>query len=609
MAEFEFLNAARIKASQIQSDAKTYISRVYGRASELFTTASPFAQVIKVVSEITEMIMFYIEDATVEQNIITAQQPESIYGLARLAGHDPSRGLAAQGEIEIRWKPGANNNVAGNAIYIPTYSKLTSDLNGLTYLMKSPDDIITLSTGSVNYIKIPIVQGNIETQTVTGTGDNFQTFNIQTKGISAHDSVKVFVNGSSWRIYDSLYDMNTATNGVVVKTGILGGIDLFFGNGSFGSVPGNGTIIEVEYLITKGAEGNLGESNDVTFKFAETGYDGSKTEYDLNDLLEIKVTSSPKMGAAPESIEFTRLIAPLTSKSFVLATPDNYEYFLAKYDMFSYIDAYNTTADQYLDDDNIIYLFLLPDVANKLTSGQDYFSVPTEEFFFSQSELSGIRQAVENSGQQMVTTEIEFVNPIEKLYSMNIWVRHFEGFDEIQLMNNIRAKISEYLLTITRRDRLPKSDIVAIIENVDGIDSVNVQFTSKSEEDAMRTGTYVVTQTTITPQTPVLEDVGNGKNRILFFKKTVTSNTVTFDNTKPIPADVRKIVTGLDEFGDIILNKEDVAMFRGGWNDRDGGLVVDDPKIGQLASLSVSFSNPIPRTVYTKIQSANRKAL
>jgi len=609
MAEFKFLESARVKASDIISDARVYISRVYGRAGELFTTASPFAQIMNVVSELTELIMFYIEDATVEQNIMTAQQPESVYGLARLTGHDPARGFSAVGEIEVRWKPGKQNDVAGDAIYIPTNSQLRSDLNGFTYLMRSANDIITLSTSEVNYVKIPIVQGTIETQQVTGTGEKFQTFNIQTGGTTAHDMVNVTVNGESWRVYDSIYDMNSASRGVVVKTGVTGGIDLFFGNDNFGKVPQNGSIIAIDYIKSKGSEGNLGESKDVTFKFVDFGFDGLKTEYDLNEFLEIKVTSSPKMGADPESLEFTKLIAPLQSKSFVLATPENYEHFLARYNMFSYIDAYNTTEDQYLDDDNIIYLFLLPDVKSKLIGKQDYFSVPTEEFFFSQSELGAIREAVENSGQQMVTTEIEFVEPKKKLYAMNINVRHFEGYDEIQLMNNIRAKISEYLLKITRRDRLPKSDIVALIEGVDGVDSVNVQFISKSYEDALRTGSYTVTQTTITPQSPVLEDVGNGKNRILFFKKTVTSSTVAFNAGEGIPMEVRKEVTGLDEFGDILLSKEDVAMFRGGWQDRTGATVVDDPKIGALSSMTVNFSTPIPRTVYTQIQSANRKAL
>ena len=609
MAEFKFLQAARIKASEIRDDAKQYISRVYGRANNLFTTASPFAQIIQVMSELTELIFYYVEDATVEQNIMTAQQPESIYGLARLTGHDPSRGLSAIGEIEIRWKPGAQNDITGSALFISANSQIKSDLNGHTYLMRTSSDIISLSKGEFNYIKIPIIQGEIETQDVTGTGEPFQTFNIQTGGVTAHDQVKVAINGEAWTVYDSLYDMSANTKGVVVKTGILGGLDLFFGNGNFGIIPTNGAVITIEYIKSKGAAGNLGESKDVTFKFVDSGFDGVKNEYDLNELLEINVSSAPKLGANPESVEFTKLIAPLQSKSFVLATPDNYEHFLAKYNMFSYVDAYNTTDDQYLDDDNVIYLFLLPDVASKLVDNVDYFSVSTEEFFFSQSELEAIRGAIENSGQQMVTTEIEFVKPKQKYYAMNISVRHFEGFDEIQLMNNIRAKVSEYLLKITRRDRLPKSDIVALIEAIDGIDSVNVQFLSRSQEEALRNGYYTVTNTTITPQTPVLEDVGNGKNRIMFFKKTVTSNTVTFEPANGIPADVRQLVVGLDEFGDIVLNKEEVAMFRGGWSDRNGALVEDAPGIGKSASLSVTFSNPIPRTVYSQIQSANRKSL
>lgn len=609
MAEFNFLSTARTRVSQIQQDVRSYLSRVYGNADSIFTTASPFAQMVKVASELTNLIFYYVEDATVEQNIMTAQQPESVYGLARLAGHDPTRGLAAAGEIEIAWKPGMQNEIAGNTLYINTDSQIRSNNNSLIYLLRSSNDLVSVSKTQSGYLKVPILQGEIQTQSLTGDGEPFQTFNIQTGGVTAHDRVNVSVNGEKWKVYDSMYDMNATTKGVVIKTGITGGIDLFFGNGNFGVIPSTGAYIEVSYIKTKGAAGNLGDSADITFKFVDPGYDAVGNEYDLNNLLEIRTTASPKMGANPESIEFTRLIAPLASKSFVLATPDNYEHFLAKYNMFSYIDAYNSTEDQYLDDDNIIYLFLLPDVKSKLKTTQDYFSISREEFLFTQSELEGIREAIELSGQQMVTSEVSFVDPTMKLYSMNIWVRHFEGFDEVQLLSEIRNKISNYLMSITRRDRLPKSDIVALLEGINGIDSVNVQFISKSEEDAIRTGSYTVTQTTITPQTPVLETVGNGKNRILFFKKTVTSSTVTISPSEGIPAEVRMSVTGLDEFGDIALGKEDIAMFRGGWVDRTGSTVADDAKIGELAALTVNFSKPIPRTVFTQIQSANRKSI
>ena len=69
MAELKFLSTLRTNAEQIKADARTYISRVYKRANTLFTEASPFAQIVNVMSELGELIMFYVEDSLVEQNI------------------------------------------------------------------------------------------------------------------------------------------------------------------------------------------------------------------------------------------------------------------------------------------------------------------------------------------------------------------------------------------------------------------------------------------------------------------------------------------------------------------------------------------------------------
>ena len=50
--------------------------------------------------------------------------------------------------------------------------------------------------------------------------------------------------------------------------------------------------------------------------------------------------------------------------------------------------------------------------------------------------------------------------------------------------------------------------------------------------------------------------------------------------------------------------------FRGGWEDRDGNYVKDEPSTNEMASLSVYFDNPpVPRTIYSRIQAGNRRAL
>jgi hypothetical protein len=606
MAEFKFLSASRVKANEMISDTRSYIARLYGRTSELFTTASPFSQILDVLSEITKMIFFYVEDSTVEQNILTAQHPESIYGLSRLAGHDPFRGAAANGEIRVRLNTSAFNDIAGDSINFARNTVIRSKSNNLQYVLKTSSDLFRIEKTNADYIYIPVLQGKIETQTVTGTGEKLQSFNIKIKGYTDHHQVRVYVNSKLWEKYDSLYDMRSGDEGYLVKTGLSGGLDIYFGNGSFGKIPTEGSAIEIEYIITDGASGNLTGSKDLTFEFVTAGYDSIGNEYNLNELLEASFTVAPRMGANPESTQLTKLIAPMQSHSFVLANPDNYEYFLSRYGMFSYLDAYNTTDDGYIDDDNVIYLFMLPDTKRKLTKNKDYFNLELDEFFFSSEEKNGILNLLEKSGQQMVTTEVKIVDPQPQYFRMDVKVRYFEGYDKSTLSTQIRSKISEYLINITRRDRLPKSDIIAILEAIEGIDSVNVRFISKVEEDARRLGYYVTKTVTVTPSTPVLEDIGNGKQKYVFFKRTVTEQKVNFEAGAALPENV----INLDSFGDIILEKEEVALFRGGWIDRDSVQVLDDAKVGEMAALSIYFDEPaVTNTVFAKIQSKNRKAL
>lgn len=608
MAELKFLSTIRTNASAIREDARTYISRVYGRANTLFTVASPFAQIISVLSEMVDLVMYYIEDSMVEQNIYTAQQPESIYGMSRLTGHDATRGFASTGEIEFRWKPGADMaKIAGNTLNIDGRSKLKFDINGLTYTLLNSVDTFKLEKTNFSSFKTSIIQGEFESQTLTSNGNKLQSFNINTGGMSDHSKVTVSVNGEVWTKHNSLYDLGSNEKAYLIKTGISGGLDLYFGNSSFGMVPPNGATILVEYVKHSGIKGNLDDSPDLTIKWDAEGSDSNGTEHDLNEFLDVTITSSPKMGGDREDVQFTKIMTPMASKSFVLATPDNYEYFLSRYNMFSYIDAYNTVDDQYLDDDNVIYIFAVPDINKKLAKNQDYFNIPQEEMFLDQGEYDAMHKVLEDSGQQMVTTEVVFVKPQIRYYSVDINIRYFEGFTRTEIYNAVRSKVSEYLLNVTRRDKLPKSDIIYILEEIDGIDAVNVRFISETEETARRLGYYESVNVSVVPQEPVtLEDIGNGKQKYVFFKKIEDVNVVPVDETTSIPYKVK----GLDQWGDIIMEKEEVAVFRGGWLDRDGDVIEDDVLINAEAAVSINFeADPVPRTIYTRVQAGNRKAL
>jgi len=58
------------------------------------------------------------------------------------------------------------------------------------------------------------------------------------------------------------------------------------------------------------------------------------------------------------------------------------------------------------------------------------------------------------------------------------------------------------------------------------------------------------------------------------------------------------------------MEKEEVAVFRGGWQDRDGITVSDVPSINADSSLTVTFDEtPVPRTIYTRLQAGDRKSI
>ena len=114
---------------------------------------------------------------------------------------------------------------------------------------------------------VKIGSSNTSTKILKLFNEKLQSFNVITKKNTDHHSVRVSVNSELWTKYDSLYDMKVGTKGYLVKTGINGGLDIYFGNGSFGEIPASGSSIDVEYLITDGAKGNLTGSKDLTFKF------------------------------------------------------------------------------------------------------------------------------------------------------------------------------------------------------------------------------------------------------------------------------------------------------------------------------------------------------
>lgn len=583
-----FLSKNAITALRIYTQAYNYMTKVYGQTKNAFTPASPYGQLLTVLSNIGELIFYYIESAISELNFATAKNVASIYGLSRLTGHNPTRAISAIGKIALVPKTDAAQTVQGNYIVIRDKTELQCLDNSLIYLVFLDSAEKRIDKTSQETFYFTVKEGSIETQSFTGLGTSMQSFSVITNNPTDHFYTRVRVNGTEYSVYDSLYDIGPEERGCLVKTGINGGIDVYFGNGNFGRKPPAGSLIEVEYMISRGPIGNLQGNSGATFTFITEGTDEFGNTVNLNDTFQVFVSLAPDFGSAPENPDFTRIIAPHASKSFVLANPDSYIYFLKKYGFFSFVNAYNTKDDQYVDDDNVVYLVLIPDIKAKLTSDLDYFTLPLDEFTLTEVEKARVYELLDNSGQMLITAENRIVDITVQKYAINVVLRFFDNADKAQIRSLVRSRLNEYFLNVKRRDRVPRSDLVSLIEQIPGVDSVNVFFVSERNETAIRNGYYDVEVQGYDPVT---------KQKALLATKRITL----------APGEDPGL--GLDDFGDIKIGDNEIVVIRGDWYDRNNNYYEEYPDDNKLSSLNVFFKESIKADLYNQIQNQNFEKL
>lgn len=530
----------KLQFNDLYNDALNFIRKTYKNLGQQFTMASSFGQLLQVVLNLGRMILFYIEFALTESNIKTATLPSSIKGLSTLTGHVPSRPIAARGKLRLNVINNSNEYL-GQTVLIQNYTTLVNSINGLTYTIVLPAENAKLTLNTNNYIDVNVMQGIIQYQQATGSGEALQSYNFATKKGDGIDNffVNVYVNGEKWNNRESILDMGFQEKTCIVKTGESGGIDVFFGNGYNGKVPEMGSTILIEYLITEGRLGNINATETNSGKnwtFKNNGYTLNNESIDLNEVINVIALNDIIFGSEEESIYLTRMLAPNASRSFVLANSINYDYFLRKLNMFSVIDTikgFNTYEDSYalnqyniaLDkynlakknyltsvnkygsesdqskelleivntlkidleykekilndqqlDDNTVYLFLIPDIKNRINTNENYFNVSESAFKLSESEKIGILNLIEESGQRIMTIDNVIIDPLYPKFAINISILMWENYVYDNVYNNIVSNVSDYFINNTRRDRIPVSDLIKIIENTDGVDSVSVWF-------------------------------------------------------------------------------------------------------------------------------------
>ena len=470
----------RIRTNELLRDTITFLTDKFAQSNKLFTISSPYGQTLFVQENIQQLNNYYIEDSITELSAREASRDSSVYGLADLAGYRPSRAVAAMGQVSLRVKPSVTAEIVGNVVNIPNYTRLKCINNNASFIVELTRDDIKLDVSSSSNTNINVTQGYVEDQILDkGYGTPYASYAVNFPKNYHIDNkwVKVYVNNVIQPLYDNLLKVPAGSPGCMVKSGITSGIDIFFGNGKFGSYPQLGAEVKVEYLVTDGYSGNVNSSNpdDVQWEFSETGYDAVGNEVDLNEVFDITTVVIPNFGSNPEPIELTRLM--LSKSNDRLMTETDYELLLRRMQVFSMVRVFRDSTN-----DRVFNMFLIPDINVLISGNMDYFSIPLDKFTMSEKKKNELLRYMEKMGTKTISSDIKAIDPIISKYILNITIIKIGDHDDNNIRKDAISAISNYFLTTSRQDRIPRSDIIRILEDVEGVDSVNVRVVSEKNE-------------------------------------------------------------------------------------------------------------------------------
>lgn len=606
---------SRVKLQELVEDTYSYVREVYRNSNKVFSKASPFGQILNVLQIFTNKILFYIEHSIQELNIETASGTQSIYGIAKITGHQPTFATASTGilSIELVRKP---DDIDVHRLDIPNFTSVILNESGMSYICLFNSDYLRIDLNKVNSEKeyFRVFQGVINHQTFTGTGEEHQTYEVNLKegDLPAMNMINVYVNGKRLILRDSLYDITYGEESCIVKSGINSGISIQFGSESRGFVPVLGSEIYVEYVLTDGPNGNVLKSNKLSWQFESYGYNNKGEEINLNDYLKIKMITDIDNGTLPENTEITKRLIPHTSRSLVLAQTTNYEVFFTQMNLFSMVKVW-THYDKYNPYvDNIIYCMLIPDIRRRMYDYQSYFDIPTEKFLLTNKEKYEITQKIEESGQKVWGTYIHFVKPKINNNAINIYVNIKKGVNKNQLEQKIIETVSEYLLTTPRVDYIPKSEIIAKIEELEEVDAVHLDFVNQAVENLFNIifkkelwklrnpddKRYIDIEVDneefdelyrIVNGEPDFEIDEEDRNKIIHMdnsnKQEIYNDLL---NIKCIRDYINKY---FDKFGNIKFDRKVISVFKGGFNDRYDNYYNDKIIKNKLSPINIFFNN------------------
>jgi hypothetical protein len=554
------MNFTSIRFSDIKTQIEDFLKTEYGKASILFSTASPYGQILGVIENLHQLSFLYLKNSINAHDISlpNSLNRRIIRNAAITAGHIPGRAISASGTLRFSLKTNIDleKDVPGGKITFSNRINIKNKTNSLDYSFNIGIEKVTHRITANYKFFVPIIQGKWVTKTFTGQGTPIQTYSSNETGQKDVENFNVIitVNGEIWTIKKHIYDMIPNEKSVVVRTGYDGGVDIIFGNGGFGEMPPIGSVIQMNYIKTDGSLGNIFRRTINDWTFVDSILDGNGMTLDIDKIFNIEIYNDISFGADGESLEFTKAVLPISSNNFVLALPQQYAYEIKKLGIFSHVNAYEKSGT--------IFIAVVPNINLFKNQNADYFTIDKSTFTLDTYEKSKVDNYLRTSGVIQLTRKYKIVNPKLSYYIINVFVIPYSDATDDSVNSQILERISDYFLSLSRIDRIPKLDIIKQLSTISDIHSVDIQFISKKNEDYHREMKIAM------------------QNQLSKYANTGTARQLPDYN----PA----LTLGIDPIlGDILFEPEEMPIIRGAWRNRDDAYYSSDIESSGLKSVNI----------------------
>lgn len=559
------MNFVEITYQNIKFEIEKFLKIEHNKAGILFSPASPYGQILTVLENLHQLSFLYLKNAINQFDLSNpnALNERIIRNAAIAAGHNPGRGISATGTLKLTLKTNIDleKEIPGGRVTFFNRTSLKNKTNSLEYAINIGTDKVTHKISPNFQFFLPLIQGKWSKSTFTGTGEMLQTFQVALTGQKDIENfnIEVLVNGDYWSIKKHIYEMLPDEQACVVRTGFNGGIDIVFGNSGFGAIPPIGSVIEIGYVITDGSFGNIFRRTSNDWTFITDAIDGFGNSLDATKVFNIDIYTDINFGADKESIQFTKNILPISSNNFVLGLPQQYAYEIKKLGVFSHVNAY----EKY----GTIFIVATPNIKLFKNQNADYFGIDIRAFSLDDYEKSKVDAYLRTGGNIQLTRKYKIDSPILSYYIINVFIITYSDASDDSVNAQILDKISEYFLNFSRIDRVPKVDIIKEIASISDINSVDIQFICKNNEDYYRTHKV------------------KASNKLNKFASRFNTDIST---QKVDPNFNSKQSVGLDPvLGDIVFEPSQIPVIRGGWYDRNNVFYSDNIDDKGLKSVNI----------------------